>query len=131
MGRTLKTAAIIALLAAAAAVSAAERRTSSTAESHTFDHQTNARKKFDLRVPADGARVRLRVKASARAGEIRIVVRDADGHVWQEAQLVPSKSRPGYYDVDSGEMKSEAGVWTVEIELKDAVGSYEFRWTVG
>ncbi len=130
MRRTLKAAALFALLAAAA-VSAAERRSDSTFESHTFDRQTNAKKKFDLRVPGDGARVRLRVKASVREGEVRLVVRDAEGRVRQDARLSPSKSRPSNYDVDSGEVRSGAGVWTVEVELKDAVGSYEFTWTVG
>ena len=75
--------------------------------------------------------MRLRVKASVREGTVRLVVRDAEGRVRQEALLSPSKSRPNNYDVDSGEMRSAAGVWTVEVELRDAVGSYEFTWTVG
>jgi hypothetical protein len=126
MRRVLKAAALAALLAAAAF---AAETTSRTVESHTFDHETTAKKRFELRVPEKGSRVRLRVRASVNAGEFRLVVRDAEGRVRQEAQLGPRKERPLTYDVDSGELRSAAGVWTVEVELKDAVGSYEFTWT--
>jgi hypothetical protein len=125
MRRILKAAALAALLAAAAV--AAPERSSETVESHTFDHKTTEKKRHELRVPGDGTRVRLRVKATVRQGELRIVVRDPDGRLWQEARLVPSK-RPGNYDVDSGEMRSEAGVWTVEVDATEAVGSYEFAF---
>jgi len=125
MRKILKAAALLVLLAATT-VSAAET-SSRTVESHSFDHKTTSKKKYDLRVR--GQRVRLRVKASVREGEIKLVVRDANGQVRQEAQLTPSKSRPNTYDVDSGEVKSVSGVWTVEVELTEAVGSYEFIWT--
>ena len=128
MRRALKAAALAALLAAATATAAEHSR--QTVESHAFDHQTTARKRYDLRVPGAGSRVRLRVKASVRAGSLKLLVRDAEGRVRQDAQLTPSKSRPNTYDVDSGEVASAAGVWTVEVELKDAVGSYEFTFTL-
>ena len=126
MRRMLKAAALVALLAAAAA--AAPERSSETVESHTFDHKTTEKKKHELRVPGDGTRVRMRVKASVLEGEVRLVVRDAEGRVRQDARLSPSKSRPSNYDVDSGEVKSGAGVWTVEVEATGAVGSYEFAF---
>ncbi|HEX8720557.1 MAG TPA: hypothetical protein VF736_08005 [Pyrinomonadaceae bacterium] len=127
MRRALKAAALVALLAAAAF--AAPETTSRTVESHTFDHETTAKKRFELRVPERGGRVRLRVRASVAEGEFRLLVRDAEGRVRQEARLGPRKEKPLTYDVDSGEVRSAAGVWTVEVELKDAVGSYEFTWT--
>ena len=117
----------VALLAATTA--AAERR-SRTVESHTLDHKTTAKKRYDLRVPDAGSRVRLRVKASVSEGELKLVVRDAAGRVRQDALLGPSKSSPTIYDVDSGELRSEAGLWTIEVELKEAVGSYEFTFTL-
>lgn len=123
MRRIFKAAALAALLAAAA-VAAAPERSSETVESHTFDHQTTEKKKHELRVPDDGTRVRLRVKATVRQGELKIVVRDPDGQLFQEARLGPSK-KPTKYDVDSNVMRSEAGVWTVEVEATGAVGSYE------
>lgn len=123
MRRVFKAAALVALLAASAAATAPER-SSETVESHTFDHQTTEKKRHELRVPGDGTRVRLRVKATVRQGELQIVIRDADGRVWRDARLGPSK-KPTNYDVDSGEMRSEAGVWTVEVEAMGAVGSYE------
>ena len=126
MSRALKAAALLVLLAATA-VSAAAETTSRTVQSHTFDHKTTSKKKFDLRVR--GERVRLHVKASVREGEIKLVVRDAKGQVRQDARLTPSKSRPNTYNVDSGEVRSSSGIWTVEIELTEAVGSYEFIWT--
>jgi hypothetical protein len=126
MRRVFKAAALAALLAAAAT---AFERSSQTIESHTFDHKTTEKKRHELRVPRDGERVRLRVKATVAEGQLKIVVRDPDGTVWQEARLGPSKSKPNKYDVDSGEMRSEAGVWTVEVEATEAVGSYEFNFT--
>ena len=125
MGNAFKAAALAALLAAAAF--AAPERSSETVESHTFDHKTTEKKRHELRVPSDGTRVRLRVKATVRQGELKIVVRDPDGRLWQETRLGPSKKTTNY-DVDSDVMRSEAGVWTVEVEATEAVGGYEFAF---
>jgi hypothetical protein len=127
MRRILKTAALVALLAATAV--AVPERSSRTNESITFDHKTTTKKKYELPVPGAGTRVRLRVKASVREGELKLVVRDAAGHVWQDARLGGPKAETTHYDIDSGEMRSPAGVWTVEVETKEAVGSYEFTFT--
>jgi len=130
MRRALKAAALLTLLAAALTASAAERTSSSsTIESISFDQKTTSKKKYDLRVHGSGGRVRLHVKASVREGEIKFVVRDTAGKVRQDVHLMPSKSRPNNYNVDTGELRSAAGVWTIEIELNEAVGSYEFTWT--
>ena len=129
MRRALKAAALLALLAAALTASAAETEIRSrTVESHTFDHKTTAKKTYELRVPEAGARVRLRVKASVREGELKIVVRDTAGAVRQDARLGRPKAKPTNYDVDSGVVRSPAGVWTVEVEATEAVGSYEFAF---
>lgn len=125
MRRVFKAAALVVLFAAAA--TAFPERSSETVESHTFDHKTTEKKKHELRVPSDGTRVRLRVKATVRQGELKIIVRDPDGKLFQEARLGPSK-KPTNYDVDSDVMRSEAGVWTVEVEATEAVGSYEFAF---
>jgi hypothetical protein len=130
MRKVLKAAALLTLLAAALAstVAADEELKGRTVESQTFARKTTSKKKYDLRVY--GPRVRLRMKATVKEGEMRLVVRDAQGRVWQDAQLGPVKSKPNNYDVDSGEMRSDPGrVWTVEVELKEAVGSFEFNWT--
>jgi hypothetical protein len=127
MRSVLKAAVLLTLLAALTA-SAAER-SSQTVESHSFDHKTTSKKKYDLRVYGSGARVRLHVKASVREGAIKLVVRDASGRVRQDAHLTPSKSRPSNYNVETGVEKSGAGVWTVEVELTEAVGSYQLTWT--
>ena len=127
MRRVLKAAALVALLAAAAV--AADERVGRTNEAITFDHKTTAKKKYELRVPGADTRVRLRVKATVREGELKIVVRDAAGRVWQDARLGGPKSKPTNYDVDSGERRSPAGVWTVEVEATEAVGRYEFTFT--
>ncbi|HEX8283361.1 MAG TPA: hypothetical protein VF588_08405 [Pyrinomonadaceae bacterium] len=128
MTRTLKAAALLALLAAALTSAASAERTSRTVESHTFDHKTTSKNKYDL--PVHGERVRLRVRATVKEGALKLVVRDAAGRVRQDAQIGPAKSKPNNYDVDSGELRSEpGGVWTVEVELKDAVGSFELTWT--
>ena len=125
MRRVFKAAALAALLAAAA--TAFPERSSETVESHTFDHKTTEKKRHELRVARDDTRVRLRVKASVREGELKIVVRDPDGRLFQEARLGPSK-KATKYDVDSSVMRSEAGVWTVEVEATEAVGGYEFAF---
>jgi len=128
MRRALKVAALALLLAAATAV-AADERVSRTNEAITFDHKTTARKTYELPVPEAGARVRMRVKATVREGEMRIVVRDAAGAVRQDARLGGPKAKPTSYDVDSGVVRSPAGVWVVEVEAKEAVGGYEFTFT--
>ena len=124
MRRILKAATLVVLLAACAF---AAERSSEIVESHTFDHKTTEKKRHELRVAVDGTRVRLRVKAKVRQGEIKIVVRDPDGRLFQESRLGPSK-KPTKYDVDSSVMRSEAGVWTIEVEATEAVGSYEFAF---
>ena len=129
MRRALKAAALLTLLAAALTASAAETGSSRMVESISFDHKTTSKKKYDLRVHGTGGRVRLHVRASVREGELKFVVRDAAGKVRQDVQLRPSKSRPNNYNVDTGELQSAPGVWTIEIELSEAVGNYEFTWT--
>ena len=124
MRRILKAATLVVLLAACAF---AAERSSEIVESHTFDHKTTEKKRHELRVAVDGTRVRLRVKAKVRQGEIKIVVRDPDGRLLLESRLGPSK-KPTKYDVDSSVMRSEAGVWTIEVEATEAVGSYEFAF---
>lgn len=131
MSRAFKAAALaVLLLAANAPAAGADEKVSQTAESHTLDHKTTAKKRYELRVPGAGSRVSLRVKASVREGELRLVVRDAAGRVRQEARLAPSKSRPSTYEVESDEARSAAGVWTVEVETRDALGSYGFTFTL-
>jgi hypothetical protein len=129
MRKALKAAALLTLLAAALTASAAERTSSRTIEAQTFDRKTTSKKRYDLRVHGSEGRVRLHVRASVSEGELKLVVRDAAGNVRQDVRLTPSKSRPSNYDLDSGEVKSGAGAWTVEVELTEAVGSFEFTWT--
>lgn len=127
MRSVLKAAALLALLAAAAA-SAAERITRTT-ESCVFDEKTTAKKRIDLPVPGAGTRVRLRLRAVLREGEAKFLVRDAEGRVRQDVLLRPRELRPRTYDADTGVETSPAGEWTVEVELRDAKGSYELTWT--
>ena len=81
-----------------------------------------------LPVPAGARNVRLRLKAVVRGGEIKLVVRDGRGQVFQDARLAPSGARPNTYDVDTGAMKSAEGAWVIEVELKGALGGYEYTW---
>ena len=125
MRRGLRAVALLLLLAAA--VSAAES-ISEKRGSHTLGRKTTEKRKHDLPVPEGTRHIRLRLKAFVREGEIKFVVRDGRGHIFQEAHLSPSRTKPNIYDVDTGEMKSAEGVWTIEVELKDALGSYEYMW---
>ena len=127
MGRALKAFALVALLAAAAA--AAPERIDRVTGKHTLDHRTTGKRKYDLRVPEGSRSVRIHVKAFVTGGEMRIIVRDAEGRVRQDARLTPSKARPNTYDVETGKERSRAGVWTLEVEMKDALGRYEYTWT--
>jgi hypothetical protein len=127
MRSILKAAALVALLAVAAV--AVPERSSRTIESITFDHKTTTKKKYELTAVGEGARVRLHVKASVREGELKLVVRDPAGAVRHDVRLGGPKSKPTNYDVDGGEVRSPAGVWTVEVETKEAVGGYEFTFT--
>lgn len=127
MKRAIKVAALVVVLAASAA--AAAEHVSRTIESCVFDETTTSKKRFDLRVPGTGLRVRLRLRAVVREGEARFYVRDAEGRVRQDVVLRPDARKPRTYDADTGELKSSAGEWTVEVELREAKGSYDLTWT--
>jgi len=128
MRRAPRAAALLVLLAAAAAT-AADERIYRTHSSHTLEHKTTDRKRFELPVRAAGRRVSLRLKAVIREGEARLLVRDASGRVRQQAHLRPAGPRPNTYDVSTDEERARAGRWTVEVEFREATGSYEFTWT--
>jgi hypothetical protein len=127
MRRALKAAALLALLAATAV--SADERIHRTSESHTLEHKTTETKRIVLPVRAAGRRVSLRLKAVVREGEARLLVRDSKGRVRQDAHLRPSPSKPNTYDVSTDEERAAAGQWTVELEFREATGSYELTWT--
>jgi hypothetical protein len=120
--------ATVALLLPLAAAAAAPRSVRTT-ESHTFDHATTETKRFELRVPGAGARVRLRFRGSVSAGEIRVRLLDPSDKVRRNVWRTPEASKPGGFEFEGGEMDA-AGAWTLEVELKGATGSYEYTWTV-
>jgi hypothetical protein len=122
----LKAAALAALLAFAAA---AAERTVKTTGSHTFADKTES-KRYDLPAPGGGGRVRLRLRGEVAAGEIRFRVLDSEGNERQNARLTPDGSRPGHFDLETGEQGSAGGAWALEVELRGATGGYEFTWTV-
>ena len=127
MRRALKAAALLLLLAATAA--SADERIYQVHSSNTLAEKTTTSKRFALPVRAAGRRVSLRLKALVREGEARLVVRDSRGRVRQEALLRPAASKPNTYDVSTDEERAAAGEWTVELEFKEATGSYELTWT--
>ena len=127
MRRAFKAATLLALLAATAL--AADERIYQVRSSHTLDQKTTTSKKFDLPVRAAGRRVNLRLKAVVREGEAKLIVRDSRGRVRQDAHLRPSPSKTSTYDVSTSEDKAAKGDWTVELEFKEATGSYELTWT--
>ncbi len=124
MSRVAFAALTLLLLAAAAAP-----RSVRTTESHTFDQATTETKRFELRVPAEVARVRLRFSGSVNSGEIKVRLLNPAGEVRRDVWRTPEGGKPGRFEFEGGEMK-DAGAWALEVELKDATGSYEFTWTV-
>ena len=127
MRRVLKAAALVALLAATAA--SADERIYRLSKSHTLEQKTTESKRFVLPVQAAGRRVSLRLKAVVREGEAHLVVRDAKGQVRQDARLRPAPSKKSTYDVSTDEERAAGGEWTVELEFREATGSYELTWT--
>jgi hypothetical protein len=71
----------------------------------------------------------VRVRVVVSGGEVKVVVRDSKGRVRQDAHLRPAGAKPNTYDVSTDEERAAAGNWTVELEFKDATGSYEYTWT--
>jgi hypothetical protein len=128
MRRTLKAAVLLALLAVASA-SAADERIHRNSKSHTLKPKTTEKKKFDLPVREAGRRVSLRLKAVVSEGEAWLVVRDSKGKVRQQAHLRPPGSKTSTYDVSTSEDSAAGGAWTVELEFREASGSYELTWT--
>ena len=128
MRKTLKAAVLLALLAVASA-SAADERIHRNSKSHTLKPKTTEKKKFDLPVREPGRRVSLRLKAVVSEGEAWLVVRDSKGNVRQQAHLRPPDSKTSTYDVSTSEDSAAKGDWTVELEFREASGSYELTWT--
>ncbi|MDQ3803636.1 MAG: hypothetical protein M3416_07385 [Acidobacteriota bacterium] len=116
--------ALLALTFGAAAAQDETKTTSRSSHSATFDDKTEV-KRSELRVAETNRRVRLRVKFNLAAGELRLKLRDARGQVRQDIVL----SRATQYEVDSDYMRAAAGVWTLELGLKGATGSYDIVWT--
>ncbi|HEX6182749.1 MAG TPA: hypothetical protein VFZ44_02480 [Pyrinomonadaceae bacterium] len=127
MRRATRAAALLLLLAATAA--SADERIHQTRGSHTLEHKTTDEKRLVLPVRAPGRRVSVRVKVVVNGGEVKVVVRDSKGRVRQDAHLRPAGTRPNTYDVSTDEERAAAGNWTVELEFKEATGSYEYTWT--
>jgi hypothetical protein len=116
--------ALLALAAGSAAAQGETKTTSRSSHSATFDAKTEV-KRSELHVAGDNKRVRLRVKFTLTGGEIRLKLRDARGEVRQNLVF----SRATQYEVDSDYMEAVPGVWTLELGLKDATGSYDLAWT--
>jgi hypothetical protein len=127
MRRVLNAAALVALLAATAA--SADERIYRLFKSHTLEQKTTETERFVLPVQAAGRRVSVRLKLVVRGGEAHVIVRDARGRVRQDARLRPAESKKSTYDVSTDEERAAPGEWTVELEFKEATGSYELTWT--
>ncbi len=120
MRKTLLTVCALLALGLAAAAETINR----TSHKYSFEAKTETRR-MELRVEGTNRRVRLEVKSSLTAGEMRLKLRDPRGRVLQDLVL----SRASKYDVSTGDMAAIPGVWTVEVSLRDATGSYEMALT--
>jgi hypothetical protein len=105
-------------------LAAAAETINRTSHKATFEGKTETRR-MELQVAEADRRVRLSVKFSLTGGELRLKLRDARGQVRQDVVL----SRASKYEVGTGDMEAIAGLWTLEVGLKDATGSYEMALT--
>ncbi|HLM58214.1 MAG TPA: hypothetical protein VK422_19075 [Pyrinomonadaceae bacterium] len=121
MRKTLLT--ICALLALCLAAAAAES-VNRTRHQSTFEAKTETRR-VELQVAEGDKRVRLSVKFTLTGGEMHLKLRDARGRVRQDVVL----SRASKYEVGTGDMEAIPGLWTVEVGLRDATGSYDVALT--
>ncbi len=105
-------------------LAAAAETVNRTAHKSSFEAKTETRR-MELRVAEADRRVRLSVKFTLAGGELRLKLRDARGRVRQDVVL----SRASKYEVGTGDMEAIPGVWTLEVGLRDATGSYEVSLT--
>ena len=117
--RLLAACALLALSLAAAAETA-----NRTGHKSTFEAKTETRR-MELRVAEADRLVRLNVNFTLTSGEIHLKLRDPRGKVRQDVTL----SRASKYEIDGAEMKAIPGLWTLEVGLRDATGSYEMTLT--
>jgi len=105
-------------------LSAAAESVSRTQHKSSFEGKTETRR-LDLEVTQSHRLVRLSVKFSLTAGELHLKLRDPRGKVRQDVVL----SRVSRHELSTGDMEAIPGLWTVEVGLKDATGSYEAALT--
>lgn len=129
MRRATFTTVILLALVVVAAASSSASHTVRTVESHTFDEKTTETKSFTLSAGERGGRGHFRITGRVETGEIRLVVNDEAGNSQLRGAVSPDRAKAGEFDLQTGAARV-TGAWTVEVELKDVTGHYEFTWTV-
>lgn len=46
----------------------------------------------------------------------------------QRARFTPDRAKPGHFEIETGKGEVVTGRLSLEVELKDATGDYEFTW---
>ena len=120
MRKSLLTVCALLALCLAAAAETVNR----TRHESSFAAKTETRR-VELQVAGGDKRVRLSVKLNLTGGEVHLKLRDARGKVRQDV----THSRASKFEIDAAEMEAIPGLWTVEVGLRNATGSYDVSLT--
>ncbi|HXG65439.1 MAG TPA: hypothetical protein VNO70_10040 [Blastocatellia bacterium] len=92
-------------------------------ETDRYTRKTDARR-FDFEVTDGTKAARLQVKFTIKSGRVEARLVDPKGNV-----RLHIHGEDGQLYGDSGDLEPIAGVWTLEMGLKDASGDYRINWT--
>ncbi|MCI0489551.1 MAG: hypothetical protein L0229_23420 [Blastocatellia bacterium] len=93
-------------------------------ETASFRDKTDSLK-FDFRLSEEANSARLEVKVRMKSGRVEWRLRDPNGDV-----RLTGHGTGGSLVGTTGDMKSIAGVWTLDLRLTDATGDYKVNWRV-
>jgi hypothetical protein len=114
---------VVVALAVTASGLYAQSSSSTMSKSESFSGET-AVKSYELAMTDSMSVSRLKITARIESGEISWRLLDPQG----EAKFT-GHGESGDMSGDTGDLKPIAGTWRLEVELKDATGRYEIKWS--
>jgi hypothetical protein len=91
--------------------------------SRTMNQKTDSIK-YEFSLDGGNKFARLKIKARLEGGYLSWKLKDPKGNTRLDGEITS-----GDAGGDSGELKSIAGVWILEIDFREATGNYKINWT--
>ena len=93
-------------------------------ETERFSRES-ATRRFELRVPTDAQHARLELDARIREGSMEFRLVDAEGGKRWSGAI----GRGSTLDISRSFDDAQPGDWRLEIELRDATGTFDIAWS--